>query len=97
MWRVVPLVALVLLTWTAADLAYPQCCLAEQAFTTAGTDSQTQDERPDVDDCFCCARCIDTGTRVPQLRTALDWIEFVEPTRQLTTRSATLDHPPQNA
>jgi hypothetical protein len=98
--RVAPVVALVLLAWTAFDLANPQCCLQEQSPTSGSSTlaalSTTHTPQPDVDDCFCCARCIDTGTRIPHLRAGAAWVDFADPVRNLTTRSSSLDHPPQN-
>jgi hypothetical protein len=98
--RIVPAVAIVLLAWTAFDLANPACCLEEQLAATASSSVDAADAAPspqaDVDDCFCCARCIDTGARIPAIRPAAAWVDFAEPVRGLTTRSSSLDHPPQN-
>ncbi len=94
--------ATVLLMWTAADLAFPQCCLSyaasasEIASVGANTTSSTGGITFDVDDCFCCAVCVDTGVRIPSLAQPLAAVRFVEPIRHLASRSATLDHPPQN-
>jgi hypothetical protein len=90
---------MVLLAWTAFDLANPECCLQDQAGAAAwasGAIGTTQDPQPAVDDCFCCARCVDTGTRIPELRTFAAWIDFAEPVRSLTTRPSSLYHPPRN-
>jgi len=98
--RFVPAIAIVLLGWTAVDLANPECCLREQltvhsaSMNAAGVGQRPQ---PDFDDCFCCARCIDTGVRAPELRSEPAWIDFAEPAQSLAARPAALDHPPQNA
>jgi hypothetical protein len=97
--RVAPIVAIVLLAWTAYDLANPQCCLQDQKVGPSASSlaavGSPQSSQPAVDDCFCCARCIDTGTRIPEIRTAPAWVDFAEPVLRLTTRSSSLDHPPQ--
>jgi hypothetical protein len=98
--RIVPTVAVILLAWTAVDLVDPQCCLREMSAsssTTAAAGGAVHTAQPDFDDCFCCARCIDTGTRVPEMRTPVSWVEFAEPIRHVSTRPTVLDHPPQNA
>jgi hypothetical protein len=97
------LVAIALLVWTATDLAYARCCLQGQtgdAQVAAGSGSSVaavQTAHPDFDDCFCCARCVDTGIRAPRMTTVRGWIVFTDPVRSLAHRSAVLDHPPQNA
>lgn len=101
MRRVAQLTAIILLAWTAFDLADPQCCLsgwigdgrtAMRAPAPAQTASQGQE-----DDCFCCARCLDTGMRVPRFDVAISAATFDEPAERLIARSSALDHPPQNA
>ena len=91
---------MVILAWTAVDLANPACCLQEQ-ITAHGVGvaaaAFVQQATPDVDDCFCCARCIDTGVRAPELRSEPAWIDFVDPPRSLASRPAALDHPPKIA
>ena len=102
-WRsVARITALVLLTWTAVDLGFPACCLDDKL--TAGATSPSlsthdadQSSRADVDDCFCCALCIDTGWRIPALRIEAARTSFRDPIRHLATRVVVLDHPPQNA
>ena len=93
------LIAIVLLTWTAIDLACPQYCLDEQTTvsTSSAAASTSGASQGDVNDCFCCARCIDTGVRIPEMRVTAAWIDFAEPVRSLTSRSSSLDHPPQNS
>jgi hypothetical protein len=101
--RLAKVTALVLLAWTAIDLADPQCCLNERlghgvtriSATTPADNASTNQTA--VDDCFCCARCLDTGTRVPRLDVARVAADFDEPIQQPMTRPSTLDHPPQNA
>ena len=95
--------AVVLLSWTALDLAYPQCCLDDRlsqgtstlSFAAPGDESPTS--QGDIEDCFCCARCLDTAARFSQLDVVRVPGDFTEPYSRVTTRSSTLDHPPQNA
>jgi hypothetical protein len=102
-WRLLArIMAIVLLTWTAVDLAFPECCLSEKllagsASGTLSTPEEAGTPSPDVDDCFCCAMCIDTGVRAPGLRIEPARTLFVEPVRHLATRVTVLDHPPQLA
>lgn len=96
----VRLAALVLLVWTGADLAIPGCCLSDAA--ASGVQSVSDGGALDapsysVDDCFCCARCLDTGCRVPDLGGVSHWTDFDEPVRRLAGRTTRLDHPPQDA
>lgn len=99
--RIVTAVAIVLLALTAADLAAPGFCADEQLASRADfsltTGGAVHSNHADVDDCFCCARCLDTGTRIPELRAVAAWVDFADPLRSLVTRSSSLDHPPQNA
>ena len=78
--RVAPIVAIVLLACTAYDLANPQCCLQDQKVGPSASSlaavGSPQSSQPAVDDCFCCARCIDTGTRIPEIRTPAAWVDF---------------------
>lgn len=94
--------AVVLLAWTAVDLGFPECCLSEQLAlgATSSTLSAHEDgdtSRADVDDCFCCALCIDTGWRTPMLRIESARTSYRDPIRHLASRVVALDHPPQNA
>jgi hypothetical protein len=100
--RVAKAVVLVLLAWTALDLAYPQCCLSERLGRDAAHMSATDPgsalpDQGDLDDCFCCARCLDTGARIPRFDIATAAPDFDEPVHHPVTRPSTLDHPPQNA
>jgi hypothetical protein len=101
--RAAPFIALILLAWTAIDLVDPQCCLSDRAAngTMAISASTSPDgDSPDqgqIDDCFCCARCLDTGRRVPRFDVAMSHETFDEPAQRLIRRSSSLDHPPQNA
>jgi hypothetical protein len=100
--NIVRVTAVLLLAWTAFDLGYPQCCMREALPTAAATSLAAYDQsappaQPDVDDCFCCARCLDTGWRIPVMQPTSIWLEQSEHVSHLTTRAATLDHPPQNA
>ena len=100
--HVVRIIAIVLLAWTAFDLANPQCCLREVIPVATSTSLSAAGHSvpppaPDDDDCFCCARCIDTGMRIPSFDQPFAWIDFAERAVHLTTRAAALDHPPQNA
>lgn len=101
MHRLARVVALVLLTWTVADLSYFQCCLGDETRSHAGTEiaaaSAVGTAHSDTDDCFCCARCLDTGFRLEGFRHAPEWTDFQEPVAHLATRPAALDHPPQIA
>jgi hypothetical protein len=102
-WRwLARVTALVLLTWTAVDLGFPECCLDEQQPIGSITSSLTSYDEDaasggDVDDCFCCALCIDTGWRTPALKIEAARTSYRDPIRQLATRVTALDHPPQNA
>jgi hypothetical protein len=100
-WRLLARVsAIVLLTWTAVDLMFPECCLAETLWVTedaADSSDAPRPSQPPVDDCFCCAMCIDTGVHSRLLRIEAVRTLFAEPLRHLASRVADLDHPPQNA
>jgi hypothetical protein len=102
-WRsVARITALVLLTWTAVDLGFPECCLDEKLSVGSTTPTLTTHEGDQasgagVEDCFCCALCIDTGWRIPALRIETARTSFRDPIRHLASRVVVLDHPPQNA
>ena len=51
-WRIVHLVACVLLTFAAADLLVPQLCSTEEVVADEGTPPFAPDQHDD--DCFCC-------------------------------------------
>jgi hypothetical protein len=96
----VQITAIVLLAWTAVDLAFPECCLSEPLAADSAATLDTHygspsPDRPDVDDCFCCARCLDNGTRIPRIGVDAVRAEFAEPLEPLATHARTLDHPPQ--
>ena len=97
--RLASAVALILLVWTVADLALVQCCLHEQRLVAASgcAVGSPQSSPADEDSCFCCARCVDTAMRIRPLERSVVWTDFAEPVRHLATRSAVIDHPPQNA
>jgi len=99
--RLARLTAAVLLTWTVADLSYLQCCLGDEICDGGGATiaaaSAVTTAHADTDDCFCCARCLDTGVRLDGFRHAPEWTYFQEPIAHLATRPVVLDHPPQNA
>ena len=99
--RLARVIAAVLLTWTVADLSYLQCCLGDEICGRVGTEvaaaSAVSATHADTDECFCCARCLDTGVRLDRLRDAPGWTFFQEPIAHLATRPVVLDHPPQNA
>jgi hypothetical protein len=96
--RLTAAVALLLLVWTVADLAFVQCCLHEQRmFADEGTAAGSAQSPQAGDDCFCCARCIDTAVRVQPLEHSAVWTDFADPVRHLAARSAVIDHPPQHA
>ena len=97
-----PVIALVLLAWTAIDLAYPQCCFRESApmaspAMAAASETTPAQSDATVDDCFCCATCVDTGVRAPSFDAEAQPADFDEPLMQLWARPSSLDHPPQNA
>lgn len=102
-WRSLARVtAVVLLAWTAVDLGFPECCVSEQlelgaTAPTISAHDRADAARIDVDDCFCCALCIDTGWRIPTLSVDTARPSYRDPIRHLATRVVALDHPPQNA
>ena len=94
-----PIVAVVLLAWTAIDLADPQCCFRERLGAHSLSISATTDSNAangDVDDCFCCAVCVDTGYRIPSMIQVLAVHRFPELPGDVLTRPASHYHPPQN-
>lgn len=100
--RLARVIAVVLLTWTVADLSYLQCCLGDEicsgaSASVAAATATVGVAHADTDDCFCCARCVDTGLRLIGFRHTPEWTDFQEPVAHLATRPAVLDHPPQNA
>jgi hypothetical protein len=99
--RLARVIAAVLLSWTVADLSYFQCCLGDETRGSVGTQITAawagDTAHSDTDDCFCCARCLDTGLRLDGFRHAPEWTDFQEPAAHLATRPAALDHPPQRA
>ena len=99
--RLARVIAAVLLTWTVADLSYLQCCVGDEICGGVGAEiaaaTAVATEHADTDECFCCARCLDTGVRLGGLRQAAEWTDFEEPVDHLATRPVALDHPPQIA
>jgi hypothetical protein len=96
----VQITAIVLLAWTAVDLSFPECCLSEPVASgsSAALDAHygaPSPALPDIDDCFCCARCLDNGARMPRIDVDAVPAEFAEPLEPLATHASTLDHPPQ--
>jgi len=95
--------AIVLLAWTAIDLAYPTCCLRDAASSPSdaavnqATSSPSTPDETQADDCFCCALCVDTGVRIPVAEQPAIATPSVESVTDLATRPARIDHPPQNA
>lgn len=80
--RLVQAVTIVMLLWTAADLANSGLCALENedprstAPAAPGASALDQDAgnripprpaRPHIDDCFCCSHCVELHDLVPAL------------------------------
>ncbi|MEO8682061.1 MAG: hypothetical protein ABI665_23645 [Vicinamibacterales bacterium] len=73
----VPLFAMLLLLWTAADLSNMSLCALEREGTNAvpltasavlvdtATTPKPVPPAPHIDDCFCCSHCVEVATLIP--------------------------------
>jgi hypothetical protein len=106
--RLVHAVVIILLLWTAADLANSSLCALDNegmgsfpidAATTLTADSgenvPPQVPQPHIDDCFCCSHCVDVQVVSPSL-VALPAILESRPLVLATPRifGSPLYHPP---
>lgn len=100
--RVAPIVVVVLLTWTAADILNPALCgLDQMPFVAAHASLDGEalpDNQPPVppDDCFCCSPNANFA-EMTQLRTAFEALTptTAERTRNPLWKAFPLYHPPR--
>lgn len=106
--RLVHVVALLLLLWTATDLTSPSLCALDDegtSQTTASDDLSMQDGSspagprpalpPHIDDCFCCSHCVDVPAMARELHTStIDLEHEALLSRKLHNAGVPLYHPP---
>ena len=98
--RIARVVAVILLTWTGADLVNAQLCAADQVPATSQAAAQHDSERPDrpapVDDCFCCSHTVQLSVVLlsDSLEVLQDRVNILRGVAS-SYRTLPLDHPPQ--
>lgn len=106
--RLVHVVAMLLLLWTATDLTSPSLCALDNegaSQTTSGDDLSAQAGSspagprpalpPHIDDCFCCSHCVDVPAMTRELHTSIvDLAHEPLVSRKFHNAGVRLYHPP---
>lgn len=106
--RLVHVVAMLLLLWTATDLTSPNLCALDNEDTpqtTASADLITEAPSapvvprpalpPHIDDCFCCSHCVDVPAMARELHTSIVDLEHqAVVSRKPHNAGVPLYHPP---
>jgi hypothetical protein len=96
--RVSRVAAMLLLVWTAVDLAFAGLCALDReqadlglpSMAVARADEATASGPAHVDDCFCCSRCVSLTVPAP-----VHVANEVKPFRPVATASRLLGFPPR--
>ena len=100
--RTAPFVAVILLLWTAVDIANAQLCAVDQQPLSTVTSQRITDKTPQpqapagADDCFCCSHTVQAAT----VSVSTPLFAPREGSSQIQARSPftidrQIDHPPQ--